>query len=872
MQIIHFIQAHWQMLLFILVVVALAVAAYVDWQFVVLERRGPRDTVGNGITIGLAKAFDNRSLSLRIERLSNSLAQMKVLDQKATDNIGKMQGQTSSVSVQTFTLDAKAGALPAATASTEKPATTAAGADAKGSPAASSDASKTETKSEVAVAAGDILNEQLNLASQILNLQTLYERSLTDRLIGRNVRLQTVLGFQVSITPPAGFENCVAIVEVAVRMRPDPNLIEKVIIPGDAHGVSLVAMIPQEKTYNAQSISANSQSIGGSAVASVMTLGLTSKGETRQLFVHRDSDTLAFERSPNNEPALFGEGDAIVFGWEFRPVLGRKAVSAGMRQMFAVIALPVPDESEYNGVIAVQIKTRSYWRRYNSRNQTTAPKWHWFPRTIDGSRSIDSKIQELAIPNTAKIQANLEPKVTKISWVNSGFDRATVLVKGENFFPGTKVLAGGKVHKEDDNTLTLKSDQAVEFETTLAAIVSGDSVLSGRFGPSQQLKVHRESLPARYLYITKAVIKQSRRGKDLRISIDVKGLDDYGGDKDLEVEDLVDNLPDAILFIGNEAIPMPYDYWPLEPNKPSEKQVLVVPPRDSGTGSATDPNAQLPQLAQPAEATQPVTETDSDSGGSSKGGEFSFAKPSTKRSIRVEAWIPSRISVTRNSSVMFRVPFCGLDFQASWPLQFFEPTVTRMGGDDKETVFRISHSLWQSKTMTVELGDKIYDKEPELKKVTTDDSDYRFTIPNAVLSQYRNLVLRIEGAEPYLVPIPEDKPKPKPALDLNAKPPEIQKGAIGPVEWTGTELGLITAATLITPPAAPASPGSPASPLRTAASFAVYDGGKKIAVYFPESATNVIGKFEVEFQIGSAATDTLRAPLFIGPVPALLTT
>jgi len=823
--------AHWHIYVGIAIVLLLAVAAYIDWQFVQLGLFGPRDTVGNGITIGLAKAFDNRSLSLRIERLSNSLAQMKVVDQKATDNIGNFQGQSSTLSARTLTLDATAGTKAAVTSTTEKISPTHPPADGSGKTSdGASDKTKAEPQSDVALSAGDILNEQLNLASQIMNLQTLYERSLTDRLIGDHARLQTVLGFQVSITPPAGFQNCVAVVEVAVRIKPaDGETIS-------TDRVSLVAMIPQEKTYNAQTISTKSDSIGGSAVASVVTLGVTSKGESRQVFVHRDSDTVAFERSSNVEPRLFADDNATVFGWEFRPVLDRQTVSPGMRQMLAVISLPRPDTTSEQGEdVTLEIRTRSYWRRYNKRKQTTATKWRWYPRMIDGSGTVNSNVQELAIPNTARIQNGLAPKVATIKWVNSGENRATVIVKGENLFPGTKVLAGGKVYREEDGTLTLKSDQALEFETTLMAIASGDAVLSGRFGRSSQLEVDEKIPNVKSLYITRAGIKQSRRGKDLRISIDVKGINDDGDDIDLQVSDLED-LPEPILFVGNEPIPMPYDYWPLGPHEP-----------------------------------EPTPPTETTGGTMAKGGEFSFDKASTKKSIRVEAWIPSRIVLPRNSSVMFRVPFCGLDYQASWPLQFFEPTVTRLGGDAINSVFRISHSLYHKRSVSVEL-DRIYEGAPELVKVSTDEGDYRFTVLNDVLSQYRNLVLRIEGAEPYVVPIPEDKPKPKPVLDLNAKPPEISKGTIGPAEWSGTDLSLITAATLITTPVTPLVAGATAAgPTRTPATFTVYDTGKKIAVYFNASSTDVIGKADVEFQFGLTVLDVLHAPLLIAnPQPTVI--
>ena len=228
--------------------------------------------------------------------------------------------------------------------------------------------------------------------------------------------------------------------------------------------------------------------------------------------------------------------------------------------------------------------------------------------------------------------------------------------------------------------------------------------------------------------------------------------------------------------------------------------------------------------------------------------------------MRVEAWIPSRIVVTRKSSVLFRVPFCGLDYQASCPLGFFEPNVTLLGGAGTNTSFRISHSLWHGREMTVEV-DRIYDRPPQLEKVSKDEADYRLTLPKEILSRYRSLVVRIAGAEPYVISIPEDKPKPKPVLDLDVKPPEIVKGTIGPAEWSGTDLGLITGASLRLHRSRVRA--HTAAPTRTPATFTVYDAGKKIAVYLSDASTNTIGKAEVEFQVGSIITDTMRAPLLI---------
>jgi hypothetical protein len=382
---------------------------------------------------------------------------LKIVNQNITENLSTFQAQSSSE--RSGSLALYVNSRPTKAESDNSSQQQNSNKDATSDSKSSADTAKADTKMVIGLAAGDILSDQLNLASQIVNLEMLYERSLTDRLINDRSRLQTVLGFQVSITPPAGYQNCVAVAEVCVQMK------------NSAMPVSLVALIPQEKTYNAQSLSRSAQSIGSSVVASVLTLGFSRKGEASQLFIHRDSDTIAFERAPKSTRA-------VIFGWEFRPVLGRSTVSAGTRQMLAVIAMPIQENPNAEEVL-LEIKTRSYWQHYNRKKQTSRPKWGLLPWKVDRSKSVDFT-QELAIPNTAKIQDALAPNVTDINWVSSGADRATVIVKGSNFFSGTKVVIGGAVHREEDGSLTLKSDQAFEFETMIASLATGDAVLSGR--------------------------------------------------------------------------------------------------------------------------------------------------------------------------------------------------------------------------------------------------------------------------------------------------------------------------------------------------------------------------------------------------------
>lgn len=451
LKVASFVAAYWLAGILIAVLAVL----YFWW----IQHKRPTDTAGNGITVGQAKAFDNRSLTLRVERLNASLESLRVVDQSFAENVSTVQERTSDENTRSMVLGVKGISTGKSEKGTEE------GATKKAASAASE-----SDKLKIGLAASDILNDQLNLASQIFNLQLLYERSLTDRMIGKDSRLQTVLGFPVSITPPGGFENCAAVVEITVMAEGSMT-------------VSLVALMPQQKTYNAESLSANERSIEGSSDATGLKIGFKGRHRARQLFIRPEPDTIAFERRPAQDSTT---KNSTIFGWEFRPVLGRRAVSAGTRQMLAVIAVPVADKKDSEKAI-LEIVARSYWRRYDRRRQTSVPNWSWLPWRVDRSESFNTTTQTLEIPSTATVHSALAPRIDDIKWVSLGQRKAIVIVKGCNFFSGTKVLIGASEYREENGTLTLKSDQALEFETTVDLLATGNAVLSGRFGPTCQL-------------------------------------------------------------------------------------------------------------------------------------------------------------------------------------------------------------------------------------------------------------------------------------------------------------------------------------------------------------------------------------------------
>jgi len=804
-----FVLAHMLWILAILGAIVVVVSRVVWW----INENTPTDRTGNGIAIGQAKVFDNRSLALRVERLSGELERLKVVNQNITESTSATQAQISTQSSQSLSFEVKQSGKAAQDAkATTKPD---AGKDDGPSASATAATAKADAPAaKVGLAASDLLNDQLNLASQIFNLQLLYERSLSDRMIDGGARLQAVLGFQVSITPPAGYQDCVAVAEVEVCMQPA----KAGAIPPP---ISLVALMPQEKTYNAETVSASERSIGGSAVARVLTLNVSSKSGSRQLFIHRDADTVAFERQP--DPAQ----GTIVFGWEFRPVLGRRTVSAGTRQMLAVVSIPVPDNANIVDS-TLKLNTKSYWRKYNRKLQTSSPNWSWKLWKVDRSGLYQSPLpQSLIVPKTAEIQSSLAPGITAINWVNSGNGKATVIVKGKNFFSGTKVVIGGRVHREEDGSITLKSDQALEFETTLDSLTSGDGVLSGRFGPALPLRVPESALPVTSLNIERASIRPLRKSRALRITIEISGRNKDGIKTDFAVKDL-ENLPEPILFLGDEPVPMPYDY---------DDQTVTTP---TGTTAAQGGSQNPP------------------------------ASPASPRFVTVQASIPSQ-TLSKSSSFSFRVPFCGFNYQTSQPLSFSDPTITRLGQDGNNTVFRIFYPQgFGSPTsgttplpFNVELDRTYFEQPPTaplpaaavpapapaplpsaapagavLNRVS--DTEYRFTVPNDLIKQYQNIVVRLGSGDPYLLPIPPaDKVPPRPTVDTSVKPPEVAKSKLGPVEWSGSALDTITEVYFL-------QPASPGPPIPVRQEFTTYAQGTRLLVYLNSAATAAQGKFVLE--------------------------
>jgi hypothetical protein len=263
------------------------------------------------------------------------------------------------------------------------------------------------------------------------------------------------------LSPPEDAKNKAAFVEIEI---------EKV----NNKSVSLVAMMPQEKTYNSFKVSTKSNSFGGAGVVKVFTLGYSERRRGQTFYLYQDADTVTFQKRENNASLNV----MPKFGWEFRPVLGRESVSSGMRQMYAVIALPEEDGS-LSSKVKISGNIRTYWRKYNRNSQTTDDKEY------DERKYTFTNVE---IPTTDSVQKNLQPQDLAVDWYATDSQTAVVTVNGKNLFSGTNVLIGNRLLTNPETGLVFKSDRSIMMKAPLSLLAQGDAVISGRYGEAMALQ------------------------------------------------------------------------------------------------------------------------------------------------------------------------------------------------------------------------------------------------------------------------------------------------------------------------------------------------------------------------------------------------
>ncbi len=438
------------------------------------------------IHVGKPKVFDHRTLTLMLEELNGQLARTTALDQaKIAAASGALQGMELRESGIAGTLGL-ARPVRSTTVDGTKTTTSEKFPDLSYPDSGIGTAGSLPTGTPVfGMAAQDLLGDQVNLQYQIFNLRMIIDRSLTDRLDGEASKLQAVLGIPISLDPSRQALDSAAVVKVTVCMEEREQPVSNEFPCGrplnqaqSQKPVSVVALMPQEKTYNSATLSKSSKAFGGSAIAKVVQVGFSATKRGQTYFLYRDNDTVSFEDVGGNNEA--------VFGWQFRPVLGRRSVAPGLRQMFAVLALPKSDQGPNPAFLRVKVETK--WVRYQRSQLTTYRDALWFERfgRVIGkppfpppqpSNSPDFRCVE--VPTTESYQARLGPRVRHVGYTAVGPKNVVIAVEGQGFLSDTKVIMGGKVF-DTSNGLKIKSERS--FDLTVSSADLSDAMIQSRYG------------------------------------------------------------------------------------------------------------------------------------------------------------------------------------------------------------------------------------------------------------------------------------------------------------------------------------------------------------------------------------------------------
>jgi len=599
----------------------------------------------NGISVGKPKVFDNRTLTLMIENLSQTLQNMQtgfINQQSVAAALGNIQGfqthevtsslqvnpvpipgLTQAVTNSTGNVDTSGNILPnnGQSNTTQTQTTTSSNAFTPTAPALDAAPTFSGFNPTYGENAADLLTDQVNLSYQIFNLRMILDRALSDRLLhdakpGENsTRLQAVLGFNVSIDPPRTANDAVAVVEISLCNKPESEakafqtktFQEKRkdennggVCGAEAQeedrgtGFSLVALMPQEKTYNAASLSSKSNAFGGTAVVKTIQVGYSQRRSGQTFYLYRDNDTISYERMDPDRP------NELIFGWTFRPVLGRRSVSPGMRQLFAVASLPVKDCTDEDQarkpgaptpvcLADLAAHVRTYWKKYDAgtltsflphdENRATRLKYAATfqltrPEIFENRYLNFADYYNIRVESSSTYQNELGPVVTKVSWTPIGSKMVLVSAIGNNFFTGTQVAIGDKTYSGAGDGLVLKSNQAFDLLTTADALAAGPGAIIGRYGTSVPL-YQANTGQQQGIQITEAKTGPALSG--------TRSLNIYLGSHNggpLSVQDLPLG-PDRrtttpLIYVGGSTLPLPYNIVQVSERRPGQTDIPRV--------------------------------------------------------------------------------------------------------------------------------------------------------------------------------------------------------------------------------------------------------------------------------------------------------
>jgi hypothetical protein len=314
---------------------------------------GKTDLTGSGINVGNPETYDNTFFQTQLATLRAQLMGLQTVDQGSLISaIGGVQGaqleQSSfNLQVQGQATPQVATTLPASSKVAPTASDTRVTTQSSMTPTIPATTQSTLTlPSSLSGSPLDVLNQQMQLSSQVLNYEMLLSGSNYARFgISGNAKIQLTLGFPITIEPPTpSHKDDIADVEVTYCFATDGGT-----------PPSVINLLPTDNSYNVISLTDDAHSFGLGVIAGVFSVGGSYSSGTKTEYLIKQQDTVAlrrdnkFDTESNAGSACKGGQDgkpdtkayeSTTFAWQFRPVLGEHFVRSGIHQTFVQIAIP----------------------------------------------------------------------------------------------------------------------------------------------------------------------------------------------------------------------------------------------------------------------------------------------------------------------------------------------------------------------------------------------------------------------------------------------------------------------------------------------------------------------------------------------------
>jgi hypothetical protein len=313
------------------------------------------------------------------------------------------------------------------------------------------------------ISSADMLDLQMQLGSQLTTLQTLLLGATSDQLLlshqrAFGVRSQTTIGFPITVLTPPAYSGAAAEVRMLILPRTSP-------LSQSQPKISIVNLLPLEKTYNVARITSNSKAFGAAVAIQPVSLGVSTGKAKDRLYLAKDTDTVALQyqpdgylpaprnwfyeaREPNQEcndlpqdvasnRDQYDFASAVMFGWQFRPVLGAVAVAPGLRTTFAQLALPQSDGAEFKPDVWVQTRWRSYDQKGQIAGRIYQSSCHWEKLSDPVSISNPIVVKDLQVDDVG--QGLLRFRASGDFFSSTGQLRSGSLNVPPQFFDGNTI-------------------------------------------------------------------------------------------------------------------------------------------------------------------------------------------------------------------------------------------------------------------------------------------------------------------------------------------------------------------------------------------------------------------------------------------------